>query len=108
MDFMKLLRSFEEFTFEAVSWLVFYPLTLWRILTQPLSMMAYSDAEQVKDQDARYDESLSPLMLLLITIFAVHGVESVLNVEATAPTKAFESVSPRPRSWPWCGRSPSA
>jgi hypothetical protein len=95
---MKLLRSFEEFTFEAVSWVVFYPLTLWRILTRPLRMMAYSDAEQQKNPDARYDESLSPLVLLLITIFAVHGIEAALNLEAKAPSLAVQSLLSSPQT----------
>ena len=33
MDFMKLLKSLEELLYEVVSWLVFYPLTLWHSLT---------------------------------------------------------------------------
>ena len=36
MDFMKLLKSFEDFIFEAASWLIFYPLTLGRIMLKPL------------------------------------------------------------------------
>ena len=57
MDLLKILRSFEEFLFEAVSWLVFYPLTLWRILRGPLAAMDYSDREQ----------SDSPFMLCIQT-----------------------------------------
>ncbi|KQY95786.1 hypothetical protein ASD21_04555 [Caulobacter sp. Root1455] len=68
MDFMKLLRSFEEFLFEATSWLVFYPLTLWRVLVRPLETMAYSDAEQGDDEAGRYDDSLTPPLFLLITV----------------------------------------
>lgn len=68
MDFMKLLRSFEEFLFEATSWLVFYPLTFWRVLVHPLKTMAYSDAEQGDDEDGRYDDTLSPPLFLLVTV----------------------------------------
>jgi hypothetical protein len=68
MDFMKLLRSFEEFLFEATSWLVFYPLTLWRVLVRPLETMGYSDAEQGDDEAGRYDDSLTPPLFLLITV----------------------------------------
>ena len=42
MDLLKILRSFEEFLFEAVSWLVFYPLTLWRILRGELKLQSYA------------------------------------------------------------------
>jgi hypothetical protein len=72
MDFMKLLRSFEEFLFEATSWLVFYPLTLWRVLVRPLETMAYSDAEQGDDEEGRYDDALTPPLFLLVTVVAMN------------------------------------
>jgi len=74
MDFMKLLRSFEEFLFEATSWLVFYPLTLWRVLVRPLETMAYSDAEQGDDEAGRYDDALTPPLFLLITVVLMNGI----------------------------------
>jgi hypothetical protein len=99
---MKLLRSFEEFTFEAVSWALFYPLTVWRILTRPLTMMAYSDAEQAKDPDVRYDEALSPVMLLLITIFAVNMVEGALHVDPFDDSKLLQSWFASPQILALC------
>lgn len=68
MDFMKLLKSFEDFIFEAASWLIFYPLTLGRIMLKPLRTMEYSDREQNDDNEHRYDDALSPPLLLMITI----------------------------------------
>lgn len=89
MDFMKLLRSFEEFLFEAATWLMFYPLTVWRIVTRPLTTMAYSDTEQADDDEHRYDDALSPPLLLLITVVLVHMVEAALHVEATVPKSSL-------------------
>lgn len=68
MDFLKILRSFEEFIFEAATWLIFYPLTMWRIVRSPLQTMAYSDREQTEPDAKRYDDALSPPLLLLVTI----------------------------------------
>ena len=82
MDLMRLLRSLEEFTFEAVTWLVFYPLMVWRILTRPLATMAYSDAQQAAADETRYDDGLSPPLLLLVTVVAVNGVAHLLHPEA--------------------------
>ena len=79
MDFMKLLRSFEEFIFEAVTWLIFYPVTLWRIVTRPLTTMAYSDAEQSDPDEKRYDEALSPPLLLIVTVVAVNAIAEALH-----------------------------
>lgn len=89
MDFMKLLRSFEEFLFEAATWLMFYPLTVWRIMTRPLTTMAYSDTEQADDDEARYDDALSPPLLLLITVVLVHLIEAALHVEAGVPKSSL-------------------
>jgi hypothetical protein len=82
---MKLLRSFEEFIFEAVTWLIFYPVTLWRIVTRPLTTMAYSDAEQSDADENRYDEALSPPLLLLVTVVAVNAIAGALHPN-TPPT----------------------
>lgn len=80
MDFLKILRSFEEFLFEAASWLILYPLTLWRIVRSPLAMMAYSDREQSDSTEGRYDDALSPPLLLLITLVLTGAVGAALHV----------------------------
>ena len=42
---MKLLKSLEELLYELVSWLLFYPITMWRSVLKPLNMMRYADTE---------------------------------------------------------------
>ena len=90
MDFMKLLRSFEEFLFEATSWLVFYPLTLWRVLVRPLETMAYSDAEQADDETGRYDDAVTPPLFLLITVVLMNGVALVAHLPGPPGTGALQ------------------
>lgn len=80
MDFMKILRSFEDFIFEATSWLVFYPLTMWRIIRRPLATMDYSDREQSGPEERRYDDALSPPLLLLITIVLTNVIAMAAHV----------------------------
>ncbi|MFA4938902.1 hypothetical protein [Brevundimonas sp.] len=80
MDLLKILRSFEEFLFEAVSWLVFYPLTLWRIVRGPLAAMDYSDREQGDSEEHRYDDALSPPLFLLATIVLANLISLALHV----------------------------
>lgn len=95
---MKLLRSFEDFIFEAVSWLIFYPLTVWRIVTRPLTTMAYSDGEQGETEARRYDESLSPPLLLLVTVVLVDAIANALHfadLKATSQTTATLLASPQ-------------
>lgn len=80
MDLLKILRSFEEFLFEAVSWLVFYPLTLWRIVRGPLAAMDYSDREQSDSEEHRYDDALSPPLFLLATIVLANLLAMALHI----------------------------
>ena len=82
MDLLKILRSFEEFIFEATSWLIFYPMTLWRVLRDPLAAMDYSDREQ-----ADPDERRSPPLFLLATLVPVN----ILSLAAHVPAPEGES-----------------
>ena len=75
MDFMRLLQSLEELLYELVSWLVFYPVTLWRTLTRPREMMRYADIELGDALDERYKDTLSPPLFLLLTLLFAHGLE---------------------------------
>lgn len=74
MDLLKILRSFEEFLFEVVTWLYFYPRTLLRIVWRPRSMMAYAESEEIEPEESRFDDSLSPPMLLLVTLLIGNAI----------------------------------
>lgn len=82
MDFLKLLRGIEELLFEALSWLIFYPLTLWRVLVSPVKMMDYSDIEQADSLEGSYSDTFSPGLFLIVTLLLVHGIELALGIEA--------------------------
>jgi hypothetical protein len=75
MDFVKILRSFEEFLYEILTWLLFYPRTLWRVLRRPLAMMRYSDGEQNDAPENQYRAALSPPLFLMISIIVAHLLE---------------------------------
>lgn len=83
MDFMRLLKSLEELLYELASWLVFYPMTLWRTLRRPQAMMRYADVELGDDVDEQYIDTLSPPMFLLITLLLAHGFELALVRQET-------------------------
>jgi hypothetical protein len=73
MDFLRIIRSLEELLYEVMGWLVFYPRTLWRIVTRPVSMMRYSDREQADTPEQQYADTLSPPLFLMLTILVAHG-----------------------------------
>ena len=75
MDFLKLIQSLDELLYEIMSWLVFYPVTLWRALTKPLKMMDYSEAELGDPAEQQYSDTLSPPLFLLLTVALTHAVE---------------------------------
>lgn len=51
---MKWLNSLDELLFEVVSWLVFFPLTLWRTPVRPMAIMAYADEQLAQPDDEQY------------------------------------------------------
>ncbi|PYB77891.1 permease [Rhizobium wuzhouense] len=90
MDFMKVLKSLEELLYELVSWLVFYPLTLWRAVVSPLSMMRYADLELADRIEDQYDDVISPPLFLLITLLIAQGVSTLIPRTAAEATAEAE------------------
>lgn len=75
MNVLTILRSVEELLYEVMSWLLFYPATLFRTLIHPLKIMRYSDSEQRDKPDKQYLEALSPPLFLVLSILLAHGLE---------------------------------
>lgn len=78
MNFMQLLQSLDDLLYEVMSWLVFFPITLWRTITRPLQMMEYAGRELHDQPDKQYDETLSPPLFLLLALLSSHIVELAL------------------------------
>lgn len=89
MDFLKIIQSLEEFLYEIMSWLVFYPRTLWRAVRHPLHLLHYSDQELRDAPEDQYTDQISPPLFLLLTILLSHLVEVAFH--ATLP-KATTSL----------------
>lgn len=91
MDFMKLLKSLEELLYELVSWLLFYPLTMWRSVTSPPSMMRYADIELTDKPEDQYQDTLSPPLFLLITLLLSQALSGALP-SIYDPTEAVREL----------------
>lgn len=90
MDFMKLLKSLEEVLYELISWVVFYPLTLWRIVRHPLHSLAYAERQLDEPEDRQYDDGVSPPILLLISLGVLHFLgNNILQTSTPAMTGAL-------------------
>jgi len=75
MDFLKIIRSIEGLLYEVMSWVIFYPTTMWRVIWHPLTMMKYSEVEQTEAPDHQYTDTLSPPLFLLLSILIAHAIE---------------------------------
>ena len=82
MDFLKIIRSLEELLYEVMTWLVFYPRTMWRIATRPLETTSYSEREQSDAAAEQYIDTLSPPLLLMLTLLLSHGLALGLGAKA--------------------------
>jgi hypothetical protein len=89
MDFIRIIRSLEELLYEVMTWLVFYPRTMWRIVATPGRMMRYSDVEQADAPDRQYTDTLSPPLFLMLTILIGHGIGLGLGIEKPEATTAM-------------------
>ncbi|MFN6935025.1 MAG: hypothetical protein ACK4NZ_07725 [Tsuneonella sp.] len=82
---MKILKSLEEALYEVMVWLVFYPLTMWQVLTRPAAMMSYAD-DELDDADVdRYSDKLSPPIFLAITLGLSHVLELAMGIHTEQP-----------------------
>lgn len=80
MDLMRLLRSLEEFLYELVGWLVFYPRTFWRILLHPGAIARYTRLELAQDEDRQFGETISPVLMLVLSVVLVHALELAMKM----------------------------
>jgi len=77
MDLIRLLRSLEEFLYELVGWLVFYPRTFWRVVVHPGRIAMYTREELQKPLEHRFQATISPVLMLILTVGLAHAMELV-------------------------------
>jgi hypothetical protein len=75
VPFLVFLKSFEVLLYEIMSWIVFYPRTLWRSGRHPLEMMDRSEEELKLPAEQQFKDIVSPPIFLLITVVAAHAFE---------------------------------
>lgn len=78
MDFFKLIKSLDELVYEVLSWLLFFPRTLWRILTRPAATMLAAETELQRPEETQFNDMIGPPLFLALALAVIHIVE--LNV----------------------------
>jgi hypothetical protein len=80
MEFLKFIRSVEEFLYELMTWLIFYPRTLWLATRHPLRLAGDADAEMEIDDTKRFSSLISPPLFLMLTVLLAWLMESALHI----------------------------
>jgi hypothetical protein len=75
VPFLIFLKSFEVLLYEVMSWLVFYPRTLWRACRHPLKLMKRTEDELKLAPTEQFRDVISPPIFLLLTVVAANGIE---------------------------------
>lgn len=76
---MKWLNSLDELLYEVMSWLLFFPLTLWRAIFKPLAIMEEIDRQAALPDDQQYAALLSPPLFLALALLLGHTVATALG-----------------------------
>lgn len=84
LDFMKIIRSIEELLYEVITWLLFFPLTLWRCVRHPGTLTAYTTEELQDAPDQQFTENISPPLFLMLSVLVSHLVELSLGLRTDA------------------------
>jgi hypothetical protein len=79
MDFMKWLNSLDELLYEVMSWLLFFPLTLWQAIFRPIETMDQIKREAALPDDQQYASILSPPLFLALALLLSHTVSTALG-----------------------------
>lgn len=80
MDFIKFVRSLEEFLYEVLAWILFYPRTLWMVAAHPIRSLQYTVSEEREIQDEQYTDTVSPPLFLMLTLSIAHLIEMAAHV----------------------------
>ncbi len=89
MDFMRLLKSFEELLYEVMVMLVFFPRTLYLTFRYPQRMMDYADTELGDVLSDQYDDTLSPPLFLMLCLAISHGIGRMAGAENSSALPAL-------------------
>ncbi len=76
---MKWLNSLDELLYEVMSWLLFFPLTLWRAVFTPIAIMDEIDREAALPDDQQYAATLSPPLFLALALLLGHALATALG-----------------------------
>lgn len=81
MEFLKFIRSIEELLYEVMTWLLFYPRTMWRVVTRPGSLIDETTSELAEKDEEQFLDLVSPPLFLMLSILLAHALELAAHVD---------------------------
>jgi hypothetical protein len=85
MLFVQWLNTLDDLLYELMSWLVFFPITLWRIIRHPLKTLRYAEAQLALEPAEQYRGTVSPPIMMILAILisqalalAIDGTNSIV------------------------------
>jgi hypothetical protein len=81
MNILQIIQTLEELLYETITWLIFYPRTLWRCVTRPGALMAYTSEELRERPEERFTDLMSPPLFLLLSLILAHGLERAMGLK---------------------------
>ncbi len=85
MNFLNFLNSLDELLYELMSWIVFFPVTLWRTIRRPLTTMTYAVDQLRLPAEDQYRATVSPPIMLILAVLlgqvtdlALHGTNPIV------------------------------
>jgi len=91
VPFLIFLKSFEVLLFEIMSWIVFYPRTLWRSARHPLQTMYRSEPELKLPAEQQFRDIVSPPIFLLLTVINVAQTVVAFQINAATLMRTISS-----------------
>lgn len=98
MDFSNVIKQIEQFIFELLMWVIFYPYTLLRIMFRPIKTLNYVAREIRVDPDIAFGNAIRPPLFLCFCI-AIGSVISPLGAEQAAELAQTDVGAWITKSW---------
>lgn len=79
MHFLNFLNSLDELLYELMSWIIFFPVTLWRTIRRPLATMTYAFEQLHMPEGRQYRATVSPPIMLILAVLIGQVVDIALH-----------------------------
>lgn len=92
MDFLKILKAFEDFVYESLTWLILLPRTLVRTLLHPNRMTVYVADELARGDEPRFKDAMSPPLMLILCVLIAHLFDLGARTQSTSDSATLAGL----------------